>query len=137
MSAEPSKIDISNSLFVITAAIFTSLLTEGKSKLANEMLIGISWYLIYRKPEYKSLTQNIENLQKRVEKQKDANLYAANKTKASVRKLAQDEAQLKQYMQDLSKSRMTGTLLIGVLMMIFMSYLSNSFSGIVVAKLPF
>ncbi len=38
------------------------------------------------------------------------------------------EAQLKQYNQDLSKSKMTGTLLVAVFMMAFMSFISSSYA---------
>jgi hypothetical protein len=50
------------------------------------------------------------------------------KSKNADRKLQQLEAQLKQYNQDLSKSKMTGTLLVAVFMMVFMSYISSSYS---------
>ena len=117
----PAVIDPSNTLFVICTAIFTALLTE-----------GINWYMIYRKPEYKSLTQNIEMLQKKIERQKDGSAYsgipAGGKSKSSDRKLQQLEAQLKQYNQDLSKTKMTGTFFVAVLMMAFMSFFSTSYA---------
>ena len=50
------------------------------------------------------------------------------KSKSADRKLTQLESQLKQYNQDLSKSKMTGTLLVAVFMMAFMSYISTSYS---------
>ena len=84
--------------------------------------------MIYRKPEYKTLTKNIEGLQKKIEKQKEGQVYVGAKTKTADRKLQQLEVQLKQYNQDLSKSKMTGTLLVAVFMMVFMSYISNSYS---------
>jgi hypothetical protein len=44
---------------------------------------------------------------------------------------------MKQYNQDLSKSKMTGMFFVAVLMMFFMSMFSTAYHGIVVAKLPF
>jgi calcium load-activated calcium channel len=44
---------------------------------------------------------------------------------------------LKQYIKDFTQSKMTNSLLVAVLMMAFMTFFSNAFSGIVVAKLPF
>jgi hypothetical protein len=60
----PVPIYPSDALFVLGAAIFTSLLTE-----------GISWYLVYRHKEYQTLTQNISNLQKKVDKQKEQAIF--------------------------------------------------------------
>ena len=44
---------------------------------------------------------------------------------------------MKQYNQDLSKSKMTGMFFVAVLMMVFMSMFSTAYEGVVVAKLPF
>lgn len=61
--------------------------------------------MIYRHKEYQQLVQNIEVLQKKIEKQKDAQLFTggAAKNKTAEKKLTQNESQLKQYQQDLQK----------------------------------
>jgi len=64
-------IDSQDTIFVIGAAIFTSLLTEGKHEYIWYIYIGISWLLIYRHADYKSLINNIQSLNKKVEKLKD------------------------------------------------------------------
>ena len=51
--------------------------------------------------------------------------------------MQQLEVQMKQYNQDLNKSKMTGMFFVAVLMMGFMSMFSTAYEGIVVAKLPF
>ena len=68
-------------------------------------MIGISWLLIYRHEEYKTLIKNIEGLQKKVDKQKDLQIFqgAASKNKTQDKKLQISEQQLKQYHADLTK----------------------------------
>lgn len=58
-------------------------------------------------------------------------------SKSADRKLQQLETQMKQYNQELTKSRMTGTFFVAIFMMIFMSWFGTAYSGVVVAKLPF
>ena len=48
-----------------------------------------------------------------------------------------DEALLKHYGAQLSKSKMKSNFFIGVFMITFMWFLSDCFHGVVVAKLPF
>eukprot|EP00347_Sterkiella_histriomuscorum_P004963 403358416 len=113
-----SLIDGADTLFVIGAAIFTSLLSE-----------GISWLLIYRHAEYKTLISNVESLSKKIEKQKEQQIYqgAAAKNKTQDKKLQQNESLLKQYQQDLQKQRMSSTVFVALFMIIFMSLLSNAY----------
>ena len=65
--------------------------------------IGISWFLIYRQPEYKSLVKNIEGLQKKIDKSKEgtgmiaAPLVSGGSKKTQDRKVQQLETQMKQY----------------------------------------
>lgn len=66
-----SLIDGADTLFVIGAAIFTSLLSEGNKFCLNWLITGISWLLIYRHAEYKTLISNVESLSKKIEKQKE------------------------------------------------------------------
>ncbi len=68
-----AQIEPINAVLVIGIAIFSALLTEGKALVFCFifMFLGISWYMIYRKPEYKSLTKNVEGLQKNIEKLKE------------------------------------------------------------------
>ena len=78
-------------------------------------VIGISWLIIYRHQEYKSLIQNVESLQKKIEKQKDEQIFkgAAAKNKTQDRKLQQNESLLKQYQQDLQKVSLASLLICG------------------------
>jgi hypothetical protein len=50
------QVDINHCLIVIGAAILTSLLVEGNLAILYELVIGLSWVLVYRHPEYKALT---------------------------------------------------------------------------------
>ncbi len=55
--------------------------------------------MIYRQKDYKTLVQNIESITKKVDKQKDTQIYAAGaqKNKTQDRKLQRDESLLKEY----------------------------------------
>jgi hypothetical protein len=55
--------------------------------------------LIYRNEEYKALVKNIEGLQKKVDKQKESQIFtsATPRNKTQDKKLAQNEIQLKEY----------------------------------------
>ena len=51
---DPNYIDAEDTFFVLFAAIFTSLLSEGTAiiKTILSIPIGISWLLIYRHKDY-------------------------------------------------------------------------------------
>ena len=57
--------------------------------------------------------------------------------KTTERKLNDLEDEQKKNSWKLSGSKMQSTMFVGLFMIIFMSFLSNTFSGVVVAKLPF
>lgn len=98
-------IDVQDTIFVIGAAVFTTLLSEGTmpSSLTHGFPIGISWFLIYRHKDYQMLIANIDSLNKKIEKQKEQQIFqgAAAKNKTQDKKLQGNETLLKEYQADL------------------------------------
>ena len=119
-------IDPTDAIFTIGFALFTSLLTE-----------AISWLLIYRTDDYKRLQNEMRVANKKNEKLKDNLIFGTTKSKAQEKKLQASEDHVKQISQELTKSKMSSTLFVGLFMIIFMSLLSSAYQGVVVAKLPF
>ncbi|CAG9317212.1 unnamed protein product [Blepharisma stoltei] len=110
---------------IILAACFTAGLAE-----------TISWFLIYRTDDYKSLKKNIESLSKQVEKEREK-IVVASKQKAQEKKVTKSESMLKNMNQQLSSSKMKSTMIVALFMIAFISTLSSTYQGVVVAKLPF
>ena len=91
-------------------------------------LIAASYFLIYRKDEYQNLKKNIENVQKKLDKEKDAPVSSTN-IKSHEKKKNQLENQQKYYNQQMSAFRMKSTFLIGIFMIIMLSALGTEFQG--------
>ncbi|KAL9643474.1 hypothetical protein ABK040_010088 [Willaertia magna] len=123
-------------LAIILVALCTGLLTT-----------FVEWVFIYRKAEYQDLQQDIEDLQKKIDKsKKDAGLVhkggsiSAEEQKNKKRKkekLKRDRELLKAKTQELSMFKMRSTIIVGVIMVSVFGLMNSIFDGRVVAKLPF
>ena len=120
-----SDISFLDTFAVMLAATFTALLAE-----------GLSWLLIYRTDDYKQIKKNVEGLSKQLEREKDK-VVTASKQKLQEKKISKTDSLLKSTNQQLNSSKMKSTMIIALFMIAFMSTLSSTYHGIVVAKLPF
>ena len=120
-----SDISVVDTLLVMSAAIFTAVLAE-----------GLSYALIYRTEDYKNIKKNLESLTKQLAKEKDK-IVTASKQKIQEKKITKADTSLKNTNQQLNASKMKSTMIIAVFMIAFMSTLSSTYHGVVVAKLPF
>ena len=117
-------VDLSGTFSIIFMAILTSVLSE-----------GLSWLLIYRTESYQIIKKQADKLQKKIEKVKGK--IKEGISKSTDKKLQTNETLLKNTQQDMTKVKLKSTLFIGLIMIIFLSSLSTSYQGQVVAKLPF
>lgn len=120
-----TDISIVDTISILFAACFTAGLAE-----------TISWFLIYRTDDYKALKKNIESMSKQVEKDREM-IVIASKQKQQEKKATKAENQLKSMNQQLSSSKMKSTMIVALFAIAFMSTLSSTYQGIVIAKLPF
>lgn len=90
--------------------------------------------MIYSKPEYKTLTSEIDILSKKVQLAQE---MGVPDNKAQRKKAAQNDAKLKTLNGRMQAMKMRSTFLIGLFLMVSISSLSNYFEGIPVARLPF
>mmetsp|Transcript_804 Transcript_804/g.1641 ORF Transcript_804/g.1641 Transcript_804/m.1641 type:complete len:185 (-) Transcript_804:693-1247(-) len=97
----------------------------------------LSWLLIYRKSTYRQLVNSIKRTGTKLEQLKAENAGLENMSKSQKKKEDRLKELLKQDSFDLQKSKMTATVLTSVALLILYSVTSKSFSGKVVAKLPF
>ena len=120
------EIDITNAFMIIGLAILTALFAE-----------MFAYIIIYRKDYYKDLIKDATGTMKRLDKDRKALNPLSNNFKKLDRKIKMDEKQLKGYSSKLASTKMKSTAFIGICMIGIMNLMSNYFSGIVVAKLPF
>ncbi|OMJ91952.1 hypothetical protein SteCoe_5386 [Stentor coeruleus] len=120
-----SDISLIDTLSVMAAAIFTAVLAE-----------GLSWALIYRTEDYKQIKKSVEALSKQLEREKEK-VVTASKQKSQEKKISKTDTMLKNTSQQLNASKMKSTMIIALFMIAFMSTLSSTYHGVVVAKLPF
>ena len=120
-----SDISIVDTSVVLVCACLTASLAE-----------GLSWLLIYRTDEYKQIKKNIENLTKQLEREKDK-VVVATKQKLQEKKISKTDSLLKSTSQQMNMSKMKSTFIIALFMIAFMSTLSSTYHGVVIAKLPF
>ena len=85
---------------------------------------------------YKNIKRNVESLTKQLEKEKDK-VVTASKQKTQEKKITKADSMLKNTNQQLNASKMKSTMIIALFMIAFMSTLSSTYHGVVVAKLPF
>eukprot|EP01006_Ploeotia_vitrea_P044668 TRINITY_DN66852_c1_g2_i1.p1 TRINITY_DN66852_c1_g2~~TRINITY_DN66852_c1_g2_i1.p1 ORF type:complete len:180 (+),score=92.02 TRINITY_DN66852_c1_g2_i1:493-1032(+) len=97
---------------------------------------GISWFLVYRKPEYQSLKKTIDTMSKKLEKKKEEVITVARQ-KTRDKKIAQMDEQLKVKNRDMSMLRFKATFVVMITLIGVFAMLSSTFDGRPVAKLPF
>lgn len=97
---------------------------------------GISWVLIYRTTNYKSLRSTIDRTQKKIDQMKLQTSTPAV-TKAKSKKMDRYELSLKESSRDLSLSKFKSGAVVAVVLIVVFSLLSSLFEGKAVAKLPF
>ena len=93
--------------------------------------------MIYRKPGYINLKDQAVDLLQKIDKDKASINVLNAKDQKRLKKIKDDEALLKQLGMELARAKMKSNFFIGLFMIIFMSFLSDWFQGVVVAKLPF
>lgn len=123
--------------------IYSLLLIVGIAVLTSSVSEFLSWFLLYRKEEYKFNTSThsiisgkIDKLNKKLEKLKDTHVIQAQ-SKAHDKKVAQTEAQLKAINQQMTFQSMKSNLLIGFVMIGAINMIGTYFQGQVIAVLPF
>ncbi|KAG0557137.1 hypothetical protein M758_11G101200 [Ceratodon purpureus] len=97
---------------------------------------GISWVLIYRTTNYKSLRSTIDRTQKKIDQMKLQTSTPAV-TKSKSKKMDRYEVSLKESSRDLSLSKFKSGAVVAVVLIVVFSLLSSLFEGKAVAKLPF
>ncbi|KAL4505901.1 hypothetical protein ABPG72_013662 [Tetrahymena utriculariae] len=118
-------ISIVNFFLVVISAIATSSIAE-----------FATWLIVYRRDEYKTLKQNIENSQNKLNKAQEVYLTFSQQA-AHDRKLAQIDTALKRFNQEMSSFKMKSTFLIAIFMIGALYIIGSLFAGLIVAKLPF
>ena len=121
-----APVELSDALSVIMIAIATSFLAE-----------GFSWVMIYRTERFRTLRADAEELLDRIEKDKRVLNSHSKGYQKQTKKIKMDESRLKRFGGELSRAKMKSNFVIAIFMITFMSFLSETFQGVVVAKLPF
>ena len=102
----------------------------------------INWYLIFRHEEFKDGVKKVIQEQEKVDDLRAKHMYnsggmSSNQLKVHTRKLEAAEQYLKSIQQGVMWQKTKGTLFVGALTMIFVGMMNSSFSGTIVARLPF
>jgi len=97
---------------------------------------AISWFLIYRTEDYKSLKSSIEKLSKQLDKKKDT-ITNISKQKVKDKKVAQLDERLRSKNKDMAMVKFKSMFFVALTLLSVFAFLNNMFDGQVVAKLPF
>ena len=123
-----------------SAAAMTELL-EVVMYAATGAAIGeaISWVLIYRKPEFQKLNNQIELQQKKIDKQKEKEVAtgAVHASKSKQKKVGRSEKELGSMNRDLAVLRMRQQLVTAVTHLFLLAWFATHYGGRPLAKLPF
>ncbi|ERN11134.1 hypothetical protein AMTRI_Chr04g180920 [Amborella trichopoda] len=109
-----------------------SLVVLGISIASAFLCEGISWILIYRTSNYRSLRLSIDKASKKLETMKTT---SAKKPKS--KKIDRFETSLKESSRDLSLSKFKSGGVVALVLIIVFGLLNSLFEGKPVAKLPF
>lgn len=112
-----------DSLIILSISIASAFVCE-----------GISWLLIYRTPNYKSLRSTIDRTSKKLETLKTS---APSTKKSKTKKKDRFETSLKESSRDLSFSKFKSGGVVAIVLIIVFGLLNSLFEGKAVAKLPF
>ena len=96
---------------------------------------GITWLLLYRTVEYRSLTSTIERANKRLETLKKEGVAATRQKGA--KKESRTEAELNRASQELQAAKLKSNVIVGFTFFAMLYVISRVFKGMPVAKLPF
>jgi len=96
----------------------------------------LAWFLIYRTESYSSLRNKIDKSNAKLEKLKESS-QLIDKKKSRDKRIEQLEQQLQDANRELSTSKMKSMFVIAITLISLFSFINSSFSGIVVARLPF
>ncbi|XP_024359345.1 uncharacterized protein [Physcomitrium patens] len=117
-----------DALLIVAISVVSAIICE-----------GISWVLIYRTTNYKSLRSTIDRTSKKIETMKSqtpASAIAAAK-KSKSKKMDRYELSLKESSRDLSLSKFKSGAVVALVLFVVFGLLSSLFEGKAVAKLPF
>jgi uncharacterized membrane protein (DUF106 family) len=92
--------------------------------------------MMYRKDEYKSISSEVEKLNKKLEKLKNTHVIQAQ-NKSHEKKIHTIEDQLKKTSQQMMFNSMKCNVIIAVMMIAVLNLVGTHFQGMIVAKLPF
>ena len=97
---------------------------------------ALSWLLVYRKPEFERLTQQIDAQQKKIDKQMEKEV-AAPASKSKQKKVGRDEKEMGKMSRDLAVLRMRQQLVTAVLHVLAFAWFATHYDGRPLARLPF
>ena len=112
-------------LIIASVSVVAALLSE-----------GVSWFMVYRKPEYKEKRARAERLQGSLAAKK-AKSVPPSKRKAHDRVVRAIEDELGEITRSLASKKLVPTLIMAVVFIGVYRVLSSNWSGQVVARLPF
>jgi len=98
---------------------------------------AVSWLLIYRKPHYVALVDNLEKEQKKLDKWKDGEESGNRGRSDKSKKIKSKDARVKELHRELQVIKMSSQMVMAVSMIGVFSVLSSIYDAKVVAKLPF
>eukprot|EP00455_Lapot_gusevi_P044230 TRINITY_DN5493_c0_g1_i1.p1 TRINITY_DN5493_c0_g1~~TRINITY_DN5493_c0_g1_i1.p1 ORF type:complete len:181 (-),score=75.89 TRINITY_DN5493_c0_g1_i1:63-605(-) len=97
---------------------------------------GMSWILIYRHDSYKKLKAQIDDLNKKLDKKKDA-IADITKQRSKEKRVKDLEEQLKTKSKDMAMVKFQSTFFVMITLIAIFGMLNNVYDGLVVGKLPF
>ena len=115
--------------YSVVTMIFHALIICAFSAVAALTTEGVSWLLVYRKPEYKRLKKQIEKNHQIIEKLKREGKDEKRRQKMQ-KELQKDNTML-------SGMKIYGMIFLSVVMLVLYQLLKQYYNGVVVAKLPF
>ncbi|CEO97069.1 Calcium load-activated calcium channel [Plasmodiophora brassicae] len=114
-----------NAVIVVFSSLLSAVLSE-----------AVSWVMIYRTSQYRSLSKDIDRLNAKLEKAKEKHVSIASK-KSKDKQVSFYEEQLKAKSRDLTMAKFKSGFVVMFIMLSMMALLNNEFDGRVIAKLPF
>lgn len=126
-----------DALLICGVSVATTVITEGIILTQNQLLVvivihvfvGATWYFIYRKPAYQKLKAQIDKTYDEIEK-----LKRDGKDYKKCQKLEKD---MKKDNTILAGMKMYSMVFLSIIMYIVYQVLRSTYTGVVVARLPF
>mmetsp|Transcript_12863 Transcript_12863/g.19466 ORF Transcript_12863/g.19466 Transcript_12863/m.19466 type:complete len:179 (+) Transcript_12863:83-619(+) len=117
---------LSDLLIILTTSLCNAFLTE-----------GLTWMFIYRTESYQTLKQQIDRMQRKVDKDKEAKETNALLSSKALKKAEKNEEQLKALNSQLAFTKLKSFGAVAMTMVVLYGLLGSIFEGVVVAHLPF